>query len=95
MTLLNLTNDCNETRTHNHLIRKQILNHLAKLASGMNSGRNDIRDIKKLLNITGIFNIPCTLMVFSCQCRSLHDEIVLLSLRGCHQIMISQNRLKA
>ena len=25
--------DCNETRTHNHLIGKRTLNHLAKLAS--------------------------------------------------------------
>ena len=24
--------DCNETRTHNHLVRKRTFNHLAKLA---------------------------------------------------------------
>ena len=27
-----LLNDCNWTRTHNHLVRKLSLNHLAKLA---------------------------------------------------------------
>ena len=29
--------DCNGTRTHNHLIRKRTLNHLAKLAKGLSS----------------------------------------------------------
>ena len=29
---LSLLSDCNGTRTHNHLIRKRKLNHLAKLA---------------------------------------------------------------
>ena len=28
--------DCNWTRTHNHLVRKRTLNHLAKLASHLN-----------------------------------------------------------
>ena len=28
----NWNNDCNWTRTHNHLVRKRTLNHLAKLA---------------------------------------------------------------
>ena len=28
----NLTNDCNWIRTHNHLVHKRTLNHLAKLA---------------------------------------------------------------
>lgn len=47
------------------------------------------------VNIKGIFNIPCTLMVFLCQCPySLQDENALLSLLGCHQTMISQNRIK-
>ena len=29
-------NDCNGTRTHNHLVRKRTLNHLAKLAIWLN-----------------------------------------------------------
>ena len=29
---INQKNNCNGTRTHNHLIRKRTLNHLAKLA---------------------------------------------------------------
>ena len=29
----NRMNDCNWTRTHNHLVHKRTLNHLAKLAS--------------------------------------------------------------
>ena len=28
-----IDDDCNWTRTHNHLLRKRTLNHLAKLAS--------------------------------------------------------------
>ena len=28
-----LSNDCNWTQTHSHLVRTQTLNHLAKLAS--------------------------------------------------------------
>ena len=30
-TVQKLSSDCNGTRTHNHLARKQTLNHLAKL----------------------------------------------------------------
>ena len=30
--LLNILSDCNGIRTHNHLVRKRTLNHLAKLA---------------------------------------------------------------
>ena len=30
--------DCNGTRTHNHLLRKRILNHLAKLAQFSQTG---------------------------------------------------------
>ena len=29
--LFNIENDCNWTRTHNHLVGKRTLNHLAKL----------------------------------------------------------------
>ena len=28
-----ISSDCNGTRTHNHLVHKRTLNHLAKLAS--------------------------------------------------------------
>ena len=34
---LNSLNDCNGTLTHNHLVRKRTLNHLAKLASWIHS----------------------------------------------------------
>ena len=32
MSIINLNNDSSEIRTHNHLVRKQTLNHLAKVA---------------------------------------------------------------
>ena len=30
------SSDCNWTRTHSHLVHKQVLNHLAKLAKWLN-----------------------------------------------------------
>ena len=52
--------DCNWTRTHNHLVRKQTLNHLVKLA--------------KWLSWAVLWVLICTVHLTACSCHVTHPQ---------------------